>query len=321
MRSRLPATALLALAACSSEAKWTAVQQGLPAALLSVWGTSATDIWAAGADTNDGKGPLVQHFDGTEWKRLETGQTAGDLWWAFGFAGGPVYFGGSGGMILRHQDGAFTRMPTPSGDTIFGIWGASPDDLWAVGGALGGASGAFAWRSRNGGAWAPAEGFPAQLAQTDAMWKMYGRAANDAWIVGTNGKVVRWDGTTFTPSSTGTAESLFTVHASAQRFVAVGGFGTGNILENDGSGWKNVSPAGASSVVGVCLGEDVAYAAGAFGEIHTRTEDGWKLEDTGLTVNGSLHSVWIDPDGGVWAVGGRTSNVPLIDGVMLHKGN
>src|SRR5688572_27135041 len=99
MKAPLPASAaLLALAACGSEERWQTVQRDLPGALLSVWGTSASDIWAAGADSRDGKGPTVQRFDGSEWKRVDTGQTSGDLWWVHGFAGGPVYFGGSGGL-------------------------------------------------------------------------------------------------------------------------------------------------------------------------------------------------------------------------------
>ena len=34
-------------------------------------GTSASDVWIAGAD--DGHGPVVLHFDGNDWQRRETG--------------------------------------------------------------------------------------------------------------------------------------------------------------------------------------------------------------------------------------------------------
>ena len=40
-----------------------------------------------GAD--DGAGPLVVHFDGTSWQRLETG-VHGDLWWVRAFDDGTV---------------------------------------------------------------------------------------------------------------------------------------------------------------------------------------------------------------------------------------
>ena len=227
------------LVACSSSDEpeppkpaWSVVHDALPGALLSVWGTSASDVWAVGGDAGDGSGPTVMHLDGGSWSRLETGQS-GDLWWVYGFAGGPVFMGGAGGTILRYADGTFTRMATPGSGVVFGIWGSAPEDMWAVGGEAGGARGAFAWRLE-GETWLPAAGFPSDLAATDALWKVYGRGPNDVWMVGTGGKLVHWDGAALTPSFAGLAESLFTVHASAERFAAVGGFGTGLLLEHPG---------------------------------------------------------------------------------------
>src|SRR5690606_16900636 len=108
------------------------------------WGTSDSDVWTVGGDMRDGTGPLVMHYDGAAWERVETGQSDGDLWWVFGFDGGPVFMGGGGGVILRHEGGTFTVMDTPTTDTVFGIWGASPDDMWAVGGTFD--TNGFAWR-------------------------------------------------------------------------------------------------------------------------------------------------------------------------------
>ena len=129
------------LSACGDDdsgGTWQIVHDDLEGALLSVWGSSATDIWAVGGDPTEASTPMVIHFDGTTWERLDPG-TQGDLWWVFGFAGGPVYMGGAGGRILRYQDGVFTLMTTPdTGLTVFGIWGASPSDVWAVGGMEGG---------------------------------------------------------------------------------------------------------------------------------------------------------------------------------------
>jgi len=311
--------ALLVVAACDSPApEWQIVGRHLPSALLSVWGTSATDVFAVGGDVGDGRGPTVMHFDGTAWARLPTGQV-GNLWWVFGFSGGPVYMGGDGGMILRYQGGSFTRMATPGTDTVFGIWGAAANDMWAVGGATGGSNGAFAWRLQ-GDSWVVAPGFPADLAATDAMWKIYGRGVNDAWMVGTSGKIVKWDGTSLTKMTTGAGESLFTVHADARRFVAVGGFGTGKILENDGSGWHDASPSGAPGFIGVCLSDHGDYAVGQEGVVYTRDGSRWSAVDTGFNIDESLHSVWVDPSGGVWAVGGQVLTLPLVDGVVLHQG-
>jgi hypothetical protein len=31
--------------------------------------------------------------------------------------------------------------------------------------------------------------------------------------------------------------------------------------------------------------------------------------------------VWIDPLGGVWAVGGQVRVPPLVDGILVHRGD
>ncbi len=321
MRARATVLAVLLFAACGEpsarEDNWQLVARDLPSALFSVWGTSARDVYIVGADARDGQGPAVHHFDGASWTRLSTGQI-GNLWWVYGFAGGPIFMGGDGGMILRYQDGAFTRMTTPGVNTVFGIWGSSPEDMWAVGGADGGANGAFAWRLQ-GETWVDAPGFPAGLATTDAIWKIHGRGANDAWMVGTNGKVVQWDGRSLTESRIA-GESLFTAHADRERFVAVGGFGTGKILENEGAEWRDASPPGAPSFIGVCLSPKGDFVVGRDGAVFSRGSAGWRAEDTGFPIDQAYHSVWVDPSGGVWAVGGQVLIPPYVDGVVLHRG-
>jgi len=236
--------ALVVLTACGSSESpqpWQIVARDLPVALFSVWGASERDVFAVGADAGDGRGPLVEHFDGAAWSRLATGQI-GNLWWVFGFPGGAVYMGGEGGTILRYQGGSFTKMTTPGIGTVFGIWGGAPSDLWAVGGNAGGSNGAFAWRLQ-GDTWIEAPGFPAALAMTDAIWKVHGRSTSDVWMVGTNGVALQWNGSSLTRGTTGVGESLFTVHADQDGYVAVGGFATGRILENTGTGWHDNSPA------------------------------------------------------------------------------
>src|SRR5688500_18594898 len=105
MVTRVRAMVLLAAlaGACGGgddeNAPWEIVERDLPGALISVWGSSETDIWVVGGDPGGGAGPEVLHYDGTTWTTLSTGES-GDLWWVFGFPGGPVFMGGAGGMIM-----------------------------------------------------------------------------------------------------------------------------------------------------------------------------------------------------------------------------
>jgi len=313
---------LFVLAGCPGDdgdsRTWQVVGSEMPAALVSVWGTSASDGYPVGGDT--GSGPAVLHYDGSTWRMLQTGQR-GNLWWVYGFAGGPVFMGGDGGMVLRYENGTFTKIPTPGTDVVFGIWGASPSDVWAVGGAIGGSNGGFAWRLQ-GDAFVAAPDLPADIPGTAAIWKMYGRSANDAWMVGTMGKTVRWDGSTLTEVPAGIGESLFTVHADATRYIAVGGFGTGLILENADGTWQDATPdPRPPGLVAVYTSEKGTYAVGQDGAVYSRGDAAWRQEDLGFTVDETFHSVWVDPDGGTWIVGGQVQVQPLIDGIMVYSGS
>jgi hypothetical protein len=309
--------------------RWEVVHSDLSGALLSVWGTSSTDVWAVGSDALDGTGPLVIHFDGERWSKIETGETQGNLWWVFGFEDGPIYMGGEGGVILRHWpesaggDGSFTEMTTPGTGTVFGIWGATPDDVWAVGGDSS-EIGGFAWRlDPAGDSWTAEPSLPAEIPASAAVWKVFGTAADDAWFVGSNGVALHWDGSTFTPGETGVGSSLFTVHAVGDRYVAVGGAATGIIVENTGDAWVNVTPTDSPppGLSGVTLGEDgFGIAVGTFGSVYSRSDAGWVEEDLGFNLGASLHGSWIDETGGVWVVGGQVFSLPLNDGILLHRG-
>ena len=301
------------------EPTWSVEQENLDGALLSVWGTADDDVWTVGGDARDGTGPLVLHYDGTSWERVETGQTAGDLWWVFGFEGGPIFMGGAGGLILRYEGGTFTPMDTPTNDTVFGIWGATPTDVWAVGGTFD--TNGFAWRL-NGDTWELEPSLPTALVADAAIWKVYGVGADDVWLVGSDGISLSWDGQTLDQADTGVGSSLFTVHANSQRYAAVGGLASGIIVENDGSGWAAApgepAPYGLTGVV--LDAADGGYAVGQYGSVHGRTAEGWAEVDTTLSIQRDLHGVWMAPSGVVWAVGGQTASFPLVDGVLIRLG-
>jgi hypothetical protein len=299
---------------------WEIVHRDLSGALLSVWGSSSTDVWAVGGDALDGTGPTVIHFDGEAWSRVPTGEPQGNLWWVFGFDGGPVYMGGEGGVILRYQDGEFTSMDTPGTETVFGIWGATPDDVWAVGGASD-STGGFAWRL-SGDVWTAESTLPADVAANAAVWKVFGSSTDDAWLVGSNGVALHWDGSTLQPGNTGVGSSLFTVHASNGRYAAVGGSATGIIVEYEDGQWSNVTPdPPPPGLSGVVLGtDDFGVAVGTFGAVYTRSSAGWAEEDLGFNLGLSLHAAWIDEQGCVWAVGGQVYSPPYDDGLLIHRG-
>ncbi len=303
------------------EPAWRVVLEELSSGLVSVAGTSASDVWAVGGDPGDGKGPLVLHFDGSGWKRLKTG-ASGDLWWVHSIGPGRAFFGGAGGTILKLENGAFTRETTPALQTVYGIWGADEGELWAAGGDADAGTG-FLWR-RDATGWRDVplpEGRPA-----GTLFKAFGFSRTDVWFVGAAERLLHWDGTHLTdagkPANQASSEkSLFTVHGAAGRIVAVGGYAGGYLLESDENGLRDATPARIQGLSGVFMqGRDEGWAVGQRSSVLRRTAEGWSKVSTGLTRSEHLHAVWADPEGGVWAVGGDILSLPLSRGLLLHFG-
>lgn len=287
-----------------------------PAALLSVWGTSASDVWIAGGRGELAGAPAILHLDGTTWRRIDSGQHGIDLWWVFGFAGGDTFFTGSGGTILRYRGGAFEKLTTPRSGIIFGLWGAAPDDLWAVGSGDDGHG--IVWRY-DGAAWRDAEITPSEI--PPLVLKVHGQRADDVWISCAGGAALHWDGAALTRMPTGTTSSLFSIVTTPDVVVAVGGYaGLGEILENDGTGWTELPSLIPVAWRGAAAGADQVYAVGTSGAAARRTAAGWSLLDRPPTQL-DFHAAWVDPDGGLWGVGGKFDTVPLTqEGFLAYYG-
>lgn len=291
--------------------------ESLPGALIGVSGTSDEDVWAVGGNPGDGSGAFVLHYDG-QWTRKSTGFDV-DLWWVHAFAGGPVFFGGSGGTVLSWQNDTFEKLPTPGSATVFGIWGASPSDLWAVGGDPTKGDQAFVWRF-DGTSFSAAQGFPS--VPISAWFKVWGRADDDVRFVGMDGAIVHYDGKGFQQIASPTDRRLLTLYAEpGGRYTTVGGVSQAVILEDAGGGWKDVSPSASThAMIGIrTLGDD-GYAAGSAGSVLRRKGGAWVEEALGFDVFADFHSVYIDPKGGVWIAGGNILSFPLVNGVLVHKG-
>ncbi len=338
LTSRLTLSALLlplTLTACPEDpevvdrGEWQVVMRDLPAALLAVTGTSSTDVWATGADA--GAGPIVLHFDGTTWEQKPTG-TRGALWWVHAFEGGPVFFGGSHNTLLRYEGGSFTRMVTPgvARHTIFGIWGPSPTDVYAVGSVAG--RNGFIWHY-DGVAWAEVDLPPLPelpTAPTGAtgdrpgLFKVWGDTLGNTWVVGARGVALKRPAGTLGPGGfavvpTNTTATLFTVAGRDGDATIVGGGTEAVLLEGDSS----LSPRAVGNLAllqGVAFGPDKkGWACGENASIFERTSKGWARVDTGFALGiQSLHAMWVDPAGHVWAAGGNVLTAALDKGALVR---
>jgi len=304
------------------EARWRVVSEGLPGALFSVTGTAVDDVWVAGADRRDGAGPSIAHFDGSEWEVHASGLDSGDLFWVHTFEDGPVYIAGTGGVLLRYEGDTFDAVPTPDERDVWGVWGASPSDVWAVGGDPNQGTG-FVWRDQGDGF---EEVVLGDAVPTPSAWyKVWGTGRDDVWFCGVNGALMHYDGESFEGVDAGTTRTLLTLHGlpDGSRITAVGGQFSATLVNSvDGEAWEDVTPEGPPfQTFGVFHRDRAAYSVGIQTTVLRLDGDSWSEERTGLDLFQDFHAVWIDPTGDVWAAGGQIIAPPFTSGALLHKGH
>jgi len=305
--------------------EWKRALTDLDGGLLSCAGTSATNVIAVGADPGDGLGSLVLHYDGREWTRRESGAT-GDLWWISDrIIGNAFFMAGENGLILSFNPNTelFQEFETPGDETMFGVWGEQMNNVVAVGGDVSDpdVSGVI-WRF-DGTEWTAEDLSNVSEDGVPVLFKVWGRSENEIYAVGGRGTVLRYDGTEWSTVESATTRTLFTVHGNDEIVVATGGAQSGVIVESTGGAFADVTPMGTLQMNGAFVppsGE--AVAVGLEGAVARRSSGNWANEDTGLNLDLILdyHAAWIDPEGGIWAVGGDIRGEPRTNGILSYFG-
>jgi hypothetical protein len=149
---------------------------------------SAADIWAVGSYankfTNGGYQSLVQHWDGTSWRRIETPILGSEafLWGVAAVSATDVWaVGASGGKTLvLHWNGVAWSVVTSPSDAIGGnqlraIAAVTANDIWAVGSSYNGAL-TLHW---NGAAWRRVASPPGVVFES-----VSAASGSDVWAVG-----------------------------------------------------------------------------------------------------------------------------------------
>src|SRR5262249_32731472 len=151
----------------------------------------------------------------------------GDLWWISDRQIGSSFFlSGDGGLILRYvpATGMFEKFTTPGTETIFGVWGLTDDNVFAVGGDVSNPDTAgVIWRF-NGMQWSVEDLSSVNAAGIPVAFKVWGRSANEVYVCGGRGLILRFNGGTWTQLASGTTRTLFTIHGNDALAVACGGF-------------------------------------------------------------------------------------------------
>ena len=280
--------------------------------LYAVWGRGADDVFAAGDHG------LVMHWDGTRWRRMDTGtdRPLYSLW------GNDVMTAGGNDALLRLEGSAWSTVPnehwnhalwgfdgpsllavepggriyvSPDGGRswsdhhhaqilLTSLWGPAPDRLVAVGGA-------GTLLRYDGRAWAP-DPIPLDGIEQLDLQDVWGHG--DQVFVATTEGTLHFDGATWTASGGDDAEIMYSVWGSGpDDVIAVGDA----IMEYDGRTWTTTKPAHHARLRAVWSADrDHAFAVGECGAIMRRDAGQWStvtaLDGQRLVEVLSLDGVW-----------------------------
>jgi hypothetical protein len=200
--------------------------------------------------------------------------------------------------------------------SLLSIWGSSSKDVWAVGGSLGNGFESLAIRF-DGTKWRRVK---PTAGRTETYWWVHGTGPNDVWLVGEQGRITHWDGSSFREDTSGTTATLFGLMAFAANDVwAVGGTPESTtgpndvVLHFDGTSWKEEPlPEKNGKAMFKVWGSSASnlYVVGEAGIVWHRANGAFVREAQGVALN-RLTTVHGCGENQVIAVGGRellTSN-------------
>ena len=283
---------------------WSAVSVPTTAYLADLWGTGPNDVWAVG---NDADSWVVLRWDGHQWSelaRLDGGLPISGIW-----GSGPDDVRVYGDLIMYHFDGhAWAKENLGTIASVTRLGGTGKSDVWAIGNAIGPDFANIA--HFDGTTWDTSSSI-----STMQLFGVSVRNQNDAWIVGQEGRMLRWDGHAWSDAATGptvgdpaTRPALTSVWGSGPGDVwAVGT--NGGILHWDGSAWSRSTSGTTTTLRGVwgSGASDVWVIGSEFGRVELLHWDGaaWTNARTdsdpvGLSI---VTSIWGGGPDDVWVVG------------------
>jgi hypothetical protein len=210
---------------------WTLSRYQPGEELRAIFALDKTSVWVVG------DAGLILHYDGAAWLP-EVSPVSRQFMAVWASSATNVWAAGALGTVLhRNAGGGWDDLTTGTMETLTGISGSSKDDVWFVGIGTTGLHwdgtrfvdaaiepSASAITITSGVSWAAgrAGGLNRRVQESwvatpngfsENIFKVHGRAANDAWAVGDNGFVLHFDGTAWTPVDTGGSKSLRGVFA------------------------------------------------------------------------------------------------------------
>jgi hypothetical protein len=280
--------------------------------LMSTWAPSSTFRYAAGGAPEAGvlMATVDGHADRTAdtWARVGVDDPAFAgvplLTWVTGFGPDDVTVVGARGTILHFDGATWTRATALTDQDLWGVWGASAADLWAVGGTT--SPGGHPVILRFDGAWHLIDTPALQKGNVRAFFKVWGTDEDNVLIVGQNGVVLRWDGQALHEELVGASDDLIALWGTDRDHIAaVGGRGVALLSTWNGAAWTTTQLPPLSGLNGVWMDDpEVIHVVGTLGVVATIDFTTHRVQAQTLSRDLDFHAVHGDPSGRLTAVGG-----------------
>jgi hypothetical protein len=304
------------------EPGWTVLHEGENGALLSVSPDTAGRLVAVGGPLGNADHDLVlyQGNEGSATPVSHADFTTASHWWVWNGPDGDARFVGEYGEVWRWTPGAAAPVQEAkdlTAETLFGIWGSSATDIWAVGGRplMGGEKDVLL--HSDGTRW---ERLTVPEPKGIAFYKVWGASADDVWVCGQGGWILRIRGGIVSPTFTWyraqPGRLVFTISGNAAGEVWAVATPAG-LYHYDAAAdaFETVElpfPGGGLNGVSVAPGGDV-WVVGSGGTKWQRKADGTWVDHTLEDPRGiDLHAVYATDDGA--AVVGGHFNDPVHTG-------
>jgi hypothetical protein len=135
--------------------------------LSAIWGASHSNVFAVGNSGYPNYGDMVLHYDGSQWSEMSVPEGGGGLYSVWGTSSTAVFSTGatpSMGYVLYYDSYDWSRANLDNNTLFYGLWGASPHDVFTAGD-----SGQGVIYHYNGSSWSPID-VGANIAGLAGIW-------------------------------------------------------------------------------------------------------------------------------------------------------
>lgn len=329
-------------------AAWRLVA-GFPGRIESIYASSVDDIWVS--EHGNTSGPdfpgWVWHWHANTWESYQTGGIRTKL---FGFGANAVWrldldavhdasnpFRERGNQLAFWDGAQWHDHVLDAAPPLGGIWGSSPEDVWAVG--------FYGWMAHwNGSRWKPlTDPRPQSAEPLDFLMAVWGSSATDVWVLRAQdpmgdrpnaGQLLHWDGTgweTVEPDCRPWINEIVPpVFLGEYEYAggAISGTGTGDVWIGgeqlchwDGTSWTG-HPEVTQGAHGIGTILDIWATTPSDVWVVGDTTNAWHWDGTAWVVHTGLptrpSSVWVAGPNDVWAVG-RWATICRWNGLVWHE--